>query len=130
MDLNHTITVMQDNVVKRVVCRTCRKEHGFKTSKGVKDPKVGERLLETKAKSTARKVAEEAISVQAEWEKLMDLHRNAPVRDYKASQPFNAGEKVNHKLFGAGFVMKAVYPNKIEVLFRDDLKVLIHQPQA
>ena len=63
---------------------------------------------------------------RSEWEKLMATHKDAPVKSYSMKSSFALGDKLNHPSFGDGIVGKLIYPNKLEVIFRHDVKVLIH----
>ena len=104
----------------RVVCRTCQSEHNYKPKKGVKEPK------EPKAPKTPRAPkAEKTVPVELEWMKQINAS-SKPLRHYAPGETFNAGDKVAHPSFGEGIVQKQIYPNKIEIIFKTDLKILIH----
>ena len=119
MDLNHVIVAMKGDRVAKVQCFTCKKEHAYKAPKGAKEPK--------KKRGKAVKDAEaEGNAIELEWEKLMTTHKDAPSKSYNTKGNFALGDKLNHGTFGAGIVGKLIYPNKIEVIFRTDVKVLIH----
>jgi hypothetical protein len=119
MDLNHMIVAMKGDRVAKVQCLTCKKEHAFKAPKGVTEP--------PKKKSKKKDSAEEQhTSIEAEWEKLMAAHRDAPTKSYTTKGQFVLGDKINHPNFGDGIVGKLIYPNKLEVIFRTDVKVLIY----
>ncbi len=128
MDLNHVIVAMKGDLIARVQCRTCKKDHAYKAPKGVSEPTE---KPEKKAKA-AKKAAEAEIdhSIQAEWQKLMVAHKNAPLKPYGAKSHFVLGDKINHPTFGHGIVNRLIYPNKIEIIFEHDMKVLIHAGSA
>jgi hypothetical protein len=65
-----------------------------------------------------------------EWEKLMVAHRATPTKNYSMKAHFALGDKLAHPTFGEGIVGKLIYPNKLEVIFRTDVKVLIHAGQV
>lgn len=56
----------------------------------------------------------------------MHTHRDAPMKAYNTKGNFVLGDKIHHPTFGEGIVGKLIYPNKIEVIFRSDMRVLIH----
>lgn len=119
MDLNHVVVAMKGDRVAKVQCLTCKKEHAFKAPKGATEPK--------KKRGKAAKEEEPASNlIEAEWEKLMTTHKDAPTKAYNTKGNFSLGDKINHATFGQGIVGKIIYPNKIEVIFRSDVKVLIH----
>ena len=110
--------------IAKVQCLTCKKEHAFKAPKGATEPKKSAKKKKAEAAAEAA-----ATSIHAEWEKLMTQHRDAPMKAYNTKGKFALGDKINHPTFGEGIVGKLIYPNKLEVIFQNDLKVLIHGGQ-
>ena len=136
MDLNHTVVAMKGDRIAKVQCRTCKKEHVYKAPKGITEPgKEGEEDTSASgvrktSKRTKKKESEpEANPIEMEWEKLMVTHKNTPMKSYNTKGVFDLGDKLNHPTFGEGIVGKLIYPNKLEVIFRHDVKVLIHAGQ-
>lgn len=121
MDLNHAVVAMKGDRIAKVQCFTCKKEHTYKAAKGVTEPK--------KAKKTKAPKEPEANPVELEWEKLMSQHKDAPMKNYAMKSQFALGDKLHHPNFGDGIVGKLIYPNKLEVIFQHDVKVLIHAGQ-
>ncbi len=128
MDLNHIIVAMQGDRIAKVQCKTCQKIHAYKAAKGVTEPSAAPKPAKKKTKKAS---AEEqmASSVEAEWEKLMAVHKAAAVKPYTIKTQFTIGDKLKHATFGEGIVGKLIYPNKIEVIFQHDVKILIHGGQ-
>ena len=121
MDLNHIIVALKGERIAKVQCLTCKKEHVYRAPKGATTPQ---------AKSSKSKKSEnqddQNHSIEAEWEKLMSSHRDAAVKPYSIKGHFTLGDKLNHPTFGDGIVGKLIYPNKLEVIFRMDVKILIY----
>lgn len=124
MDLNHVIVAMKGDRIAKVQCRTCKKDHVYKAPKGVTEPTTAPEKLQKAAAKAENSKADH--SIQAEWQKLMVTHKNAPLKSYGAKNHFVLGDKINHPSFGHGIVSRLIYPNKIEIIFEHDLKVLIH----
>lgn len=127
MDLGAVIVAMKGDQIVRVQCKTCKKERAYKAPKGVSDP--GE-IPEKKPSPTARGARTDTgervdRSVGAEWKKTMAAHAQAPAVPYSAKAKFAVGDKIRHPTFGDGLVTKQIYPNKVEILFEMDVKVLI-----
>ncbi|MBL7715316.1 MAG: hypothetical protein JNL01_07580 [Bdellovibrionales bacterium] len=122
MDLNHTIVAMQGDQIKRVQCRTCRKEHVYRSPKGVNDPKMAPPPRKTASGASTPR----STPVEVEWARKMAEAKAMTAKVYSAKSSFQLGEKLKHPSFGEGIVSKLMHPNKIEVLFEMDLKVLIH----
>ncbi len=118
MDLNHVIVAMKGERIAKVQCCTCKKEHVYRTPKGVNEPKL--------ARGARAEAVETAHSIEIEWEKLMNAHRSLPFKAYQVKGLFDLGDKLTHSSFGEGIVSKLIYPNKLEVIFRNDIKILIH----
>ena len=125
MDLGHTIMSMVGGLPSRVMCRTCKSEHNFKAKKGVKDPGNPGAEPTAKVKTPRAAKADKVIPVELEWMKQINSSARA-VRPYAANEGFKLGDRVNHPTFGEGVVQKLIYPNKMEIIFRMDIKVLIH----
>lgn len=124
MDLSHTIMSMLGGIPSRVLCRTCKSEHNYKAKKGVKEP--GGAATGTTLKTRVPRAAKaEQVPVEVEWMKQMNA-AGRPIRSYAANESFTLGDRVSHPTFGEGVVQKLVYPNKMEIIFRMDIKVLIH----
>ncbi len=124
MDLNSIIVAMKGDKIAKVQCFTCKKEHVYRAPKGVTEPKAKATRAPRKKKSEDGTTPEN--SIEAEWEKLMNAHKDAPMKSYSMKGQFTLGDKVKHTNFGDGIVGRLIYPNKIEVIFQKDMKILIH----
>ncbi len=131
MDLGAVIVAMSGAQVLRVMCKTCKKERGYKPAKGVKEP--GAQTPKTASGSSTRtKTPAEpkasAVAVAVEWKNHLDkaISKQAKRASYIPKELYTPGEIVDHPSFGPGVVTKLVHPNKIEILFQNDLKVLVH----
>jgi hypothetical protein len=122
MDLGHTIVAMKGANPARVICRTCKSEHNFKVKKGVKEPGAAKA---PRAPRVPKEKVDKAVPVEMEWTKQINSNTRA-VKEYAANGAFSAGDKIAHPSFGEGIIQKLIFPNKVEVLFRTDMKLLIH----
>ena len=68
---------------------------------------------------------EKTVPVEMEWMRQMNASTTA-MKEYAADQAFLAGDRIKHPVFGEGIIQKLVFPNKVEVLFKMDVKTLIH----
>jgi len=127
MDLGHTIVAMNGATPARVICRTCKSEHNFKPKKGVKEPgSIAAAKGSPRVPRAPRAPKEDpSVPIEQEWTKQIN-GSNKPVRQYAATQAFGLGDRIAHPSFGEGIVQKLIFPNKVEILFRADMKVLIH----
>jgi len=115
-DLDHVIVALVKAKVKKVLCKTCEKEHVYKAPKGDKAP--------AKKKTAARAKKKKASPVE-EWEMAMEQAKDATVKPYALDGSFGEGEKVDHSTFGQGLVIRLISPNKMEVIFEEGSKFMI-----
>lgn len=123
LDLNHRIVAMKGDQIAKVECLTCRKEHQYKAPKGVKDPK---KAPKSRAKKGSGQDEAKSTPVEQEWQKLMLQHREKATKAYSTKGHFELGDKIAHPKFGDGIISKLIYPNKVEVIFQMDVKVMLH----
>lgn len=64
------------------------------------------------------------IEYHIRWEDVISESTQTEIY-YKSTGDFKEGEIISHNMFGLGFVI-ASGANKIEVLFQDKLRTLIH----
>lgn len=136
MDLAAVVVAKVGDEIVKVQCKTCKKERAYKAPKGVSSPVaaeadggvetgIGKKAAKSskKAKSAAK---EETKSIFAEWQSLMDASKNAKRLKYTPKAHLEVGHVIEHPNFGEGVVTKVLFPNKAEVVFKDDLKIMIH----
>ena len=117
LDLAHVIVALDGKKVKKVLCKTCDKEHVYKAPKKGKVP--------PKKKKTTAKSKKITISPLEEWETAMKQAKDAPISVYAQDGSFKEGEKVDHSTFGKGLITKLIHPNKMEVIFEEGTKFMI-----
>lgn len=125
MDLGAVVVAMKGDQIVRVQCKTCKKERQYKAPKGVSNPgdaPPAKRSTRGERTETGERVDH---SVAAEWRKVMNAHSDRAPQAYSAKAKYAIGDKIQHPTFGQGIVMKHLYPNKAEILFEMDLKVLV-----
>jgi hypothetical protein len=125
MDLAAIVVAMKGDQILRVECKTCRKKRGYKAPKGIDEP--GKAPPVKKTTRGARTEAGERVdrSVGAEWKKALLQYKDRPLNTYSAKMAVGVGDRIAHPTFGEGVVMKPIHPNKAEILFEMDIKVLI-----
>lgn len=122
IDLAHLIVSMKGDKIAKVECKTCKKTHAYKAPKGITEVAPKKKRASKKSEDGSPS----ATTIEAEWAKLMASHKDAPFKTYAMKGKFVLGDKIKHTNFGDGIVGKLIYPNKIEVIFQTDIKVLIH----
>jgi len=114
----HVITKIAGGVVKKVFCKSCASTHIYKDAKAAAKSPAGNRSA---SGTGARR------SFGARWSTLMGDIEDSEVIDYQIDKDLSGVEAIRHKKFGIGVITKVLDGNKIEVLFRDEKKVLVHK---
>lgn len=130
MDLTHTIASMIGDRIARVHCKTCRSDHNYRPPKGVTEPGAeGTASAAIRGtRSTTPRQRTQAVPVSVAWQNKMLQFKDRPLQVYSAKSKYQMGDRIRHPSFGEGVVEKTIYPNKVEILFESDIKVLIHSP--
>lgn len=131
MDLMAVILAMNGASIARVQCKTCKGERAYRAPKGVKEPGAAGTVSSTTTRKTAPKAKEpepRGVPVAIEWKRLLDdavAKKNRRIT-YIPKETFILGDIVDHPSFGPGIVTKLHFPNKAEIIFQNDVKLLVH----
>lgn len=119
-DRYHTVVAHTSATSAKVKCEVCgaQKTHKFvTTAKKAKAP--GE-----KTTRVSRARANKADEHKAEYEKMLSAV-DGPAVKYDMKTLFETNQKLNHPKFGVG-VIRMSLPDKIEVVFQDEVRNLVH----
>ncbi|AYF43427.1 MULTISPECIES: hypothetical protein [Halobacteriovorax] len=120
LDLAHLIVAMKDTETPhKVLCNTCKSTHAYKAKK-VASPSAARKKAGTRKKRVSTE--DKIINI---WEDAMAKLDGDPIK-YNIRQKFEIGDVIGHPTFGPGLVEKNLDANKIEVVFRGTIKVLMH----
>lgn len=118
LNLGHTIVAMKDaKAIAKVKCNTCLTIHAYK------DPSVSSKQNKTRTKKTTL-TPSKVISVSDLWMEKMSSTKKKST-PYAMDHKFHQGDIIDHSKFGPGIVEKVV-DDKIEVIFRHEIKTLVH----
>ncbi|MBY0414728.1 MAG: hypothetical protein K2Q18_11205 [Bdellovibrionales bacterium] len=121
--LAHIIVTMKSATdPDKVMCKTCKATQSFK------DPSAKKKKTSiAKVISTARSGGKKSTETVGElWNKAISKSTGGQ-KDYTIRGSFQTGDVINHPTFGQGVVEKLIDNNKIEVIFQDDYRTLMHQ---
>lgn len=107
MAMGHLIvSIDEKGRIDKCECQTCGATHKYKDPEGKKATK----------KSTKPSTRKAAVSIEQRW---ADAKAKATgnAKNYKMSDPFQAGDLINHSTFGMGVVLELVGNNKIKMIF-------------
>ncbi len=118
LNLGHIIVAMKDvKHIAKVKCNTCG------TLQAYKDPSISSKQNKTRTKKTLM-TPSKIISVSDLWMEKMSSTKKKST-PYAMDAHFVKGDIIDHTKFGPGIVEKVV-DDKIEVIFRHEIKTLVH----
>ncbi|MES2527776.1 MAG: hypothetical protein V4598_11840 [Bdellovibrionota bacterium] len=118
LNLGHTIVAMKDaKHIAKVKCNTCNTIQAFK------DASISSKQNKTRKKASGLSPSK-VISVSDLWMEKMSSTKKKST-PYAMDQKFVQGDILDHVKFGPGIVEKVV-DDKIEVIFRHEIKTLVH----
>ncbi|MBI2519446.1 MAG: hypothetical protein HYV97_03475 [Bdellovibrio sp.] len=121
LTLAHTIVVMKnDRVPGKVTCNTCKSSHAYK------DPESAAASAKAAAKKRDKKRdSRPQIPLAEFWQQSVNKARG-PGRAYSPKTVFVVGDLLEHSVFGTGVVDKIFDKTKMEVIFQDHIRTLMH----
>ena len=119
MTLAHVIVAMEGTKVVRAQCKTCYATHAYR-----KDPAL--KVKKTTTRRAARKTDAKPRFTATEFDVVMSQRNIANARQYGIRETFIESDVIDHKKFGLGAVTCCLTDDKIEVLFREGPKTLVH----
>ncbi|MDR1870609.1 MAG: hypothetical protein LBS60_01565 [Deltaproteobacteria bacterium] len=137
----HRVVAFEGAKIKKVLCLTCEAQHAYRAappkSPALKDPSAKGEGAATPAKSTKPKTsrepkgqakpAQEIEESNRQWQAFKESLGEGATTPYSIHGLFETGQAIKHANFGLGLVTRVIYPNKIEVLFEKESKILITQ---
>lgn len=126
--LNHRIVAMVEGKVVRVECNTCLGVHNYHAPPTAKEAKAPRKAAVSKARtSTAVPRASRRDPAEVEREEWASIQ---PTFDPEKALPYDMNGRyltkrlILHSVFGLGVVKTVTVPNKMQVLFKDGIKLL------
>jgi MinD superfamily P-loop ATPase len=118
LTLAHIIVTMKsDTVIGKTTCKTCGGTHAYKDPSAVKANKTkgGTRVKKKSTKDSVSDIWMEKIA-----------GATAKSQKYSPRTTFVKGDIIDHPKFGPGFIDKLIDNDKIQVIFRHEVKTLVH----
>lgn len=127
LTLAHIIVTMKDSKTPdKVQCKTCKATHSFKDPSATKAKTSVNKVIKS-AKAKSRTGSRRSTETVAElWTKAISKS-TMETKSYTIRGSFITGDIIDHPTFGQGVVEKLIDDNKIEVLFQDDYRTLMHK---
>ncbi|QQR81549.1 MAG: hypothetical protein IPJ69_05395 [Deltaproteobacteria bacterium] len=121
MDLNHRIIHIEDDQPKRLLCLTCKTERAYRAPKIKKEGSAKVKRAPSKSSVAARKQTEKNLHDQ--WTQKLSASQRKP-KNYRVDGDYALEDILSHPTFGNGIITHLVFPDKIEVFFGEDIKLL------
>ncbi len=118
-DRYHMVQAHTSATQAKMKCEVCGKVMTWSL------PKTSAQKSAAKKEGVARKARS---SHRDQWELLLQTHAASPEVDYNLKAKFETNTVLKHPKFGKGFV-KESQSDKIEVVFEDEVKFLMHNRQ-
>jgi hypothetical protein len=114
-DTQHVVVSKYEDEIRRVQCNPCGDVHPYRKPRG--------EVEEEEPTPAAKKKAQKA---KPTWEQVMAKHAKKQPKPYALGEFFKEMEVISHPKFGLGFVSENIGDDKIEVNFKEDKRVLVH----
>lgn len=126
-DRYHMVLAHTTATSAKIECEVCHSKKAYSIAKAKKAASLsgGTGAPRASGARAAASANQRKSSHQAEYQKLMDSVAQSAANDYNVRSKFVVSSKLQHPKFGLGFI-KSVQPDKIEVIFSDEVKMLIH----
>jgi len=115
-----------DGAVSRVKCKTCGSEHKYRGEKTRgKSNSVAPRSGQEKRGRTASASRKEVNESPIRWElKCSEMNAELPAKDYRIQDIYTLKDVIRHPVFGLGFVERVISETRMDVLFKDAVKLM------
>jgi hypothetical protein len=113
-DTQHVVVSKYEDEIRRVQCNPCGDVHPYRKPRG-----------ESEEEEPAP-VKKKAAKAKPTWEQVMAKNAKKQPKAYQLGEYFKEMEVLSHPKFGLGFVTENIGDDKIEVTFKDDKRVLVH----
>ena len=125
MPLAHLIVSMKnENTIGKVECKTCKTVHAYKDPSQVKATKTKSGKKRTATTSSSRSLRA-GQSIADIWMNAISKTDNKS-QAYSTKSCFHVDDIIDHPKFGPGIVERVIDNDKIQVIFRHEIKTLIH----
>ncbi len=115
-DTQHVVISKYEDEIRRVQCNPCGDVHPYRKPRGESEE-------EEAAPPPTKKKAQKA---KPTWDQVMAKSSKKQPKPYQLGEYFKENELLSHPKFGVGFVSENIGDDKIEVTFKDDKRVLVH----
>ena len=117
--LAHHIAKLTASRISRVECSACKDTHAYRKAL----PKLSSNPTPAQKAAQAERRKAQAV---ATYEAAMQEFDTSSAQPYSVRSMFEPNDFIEHKTFGTGRVLRTLAGNKVEVMFREGSKILVH----
>jgi len=124
--LSHVVMYEIDGAISGVKCKTCGSEHKYRGEKARgKSRAVAPRSVQEKRGKTASASRKETNQSPIRWElKYSEMNAELPAKAYRIQDTYRVNDVIRHPVFGLGFVERVISGTRMDVLFKDAVKLM------
>jgi hypothetical protein len=126
LDLGHRIIAMEGDRIARVECLTCRGHHNYRRPHSDERAPVVRKKSDGAPKSSAGRRPPKKGELKQLWEDAIMGRSPEDFVSYRIDVQLLPGQLVRHKKFGDGVVSELIEGDKVQVIFEDGPRTLIH----
>ncbi len=120
VDRYHRVLAHTSSTSAKVECEVCHSKKTFSIATSGKSTAV-----KKSTSGSGPKISKGLLKHQEEYAEALQNLSGQPEFPFSIREKFSANQKLRHSKFGLG-VVKTIFSEKIEVLFADELKTLVH----
>ncbi|MFN3455913.1 MAG: hypothetical protein ACK41T_13240 [Pseudobdellovibrio sp.] len=124
-DRYHRVLAHASSTSAKLECEICKSR---KTYSLPKEGTPKKSVTRSASSSSGASRTPSAKNHGSQYELYHQNHLGASSVDYSIKSKFSENQKIKHPKFGIGFVTK-VYSDKVDVIFQDEVRTLMHARQ-
>jgi hypothetical protein len=116
IDTPHTVLTKYEEEIRSVLCTTCNTTHAYRPPRGESEEEAPEPVAVRRRQS----------SHKLSWADATKHVDATSLRFYSPKESYSAGETVDHPTFGLGYISDVLNDMKLEAVFKDGPRILVH----
>lgn len=118
LELGHTVLAMVGSEPARIRCNTCKSERNYRATK---------RLTKVLDSETATRESRPKLHQPDLYRAKLKEFADRTPKTYRIDIEALENDVIDHPKFGRGIVMKLIHPDRMDVLFQDENRVLMRK---
>lgn len=124
----HTVIAHTSSTSAKVECETCHSKKTYKLPSAAAAARKLSSGGAVKRAPSARGASARAAAHETEYQTLLQETLTGETATYNMKLKFPVKARIQHPKFGLG-VVKTAFPDKVDVIFQDEVRSLVHNRQ-